>query len=120
MTALGDHAVNELTIIGAPDVIKTPLVNIVGTFADVPDAATNWPVMRDYLEKLLHFQPLSPITANPDEWVSRFELTGNVAMWQNIRWPNAWTRDPGFANYFLMTEAGDEESEVYATDPYTP
>jgi len=120
MTALGDHAVNELTIIDAPDVIKTPLINIVGTFADVPDPETNWPIMRDYLDKLLNFRPLSPISANPEEWVTRFEQAGNVPLWQSIRNPDAWTRDPSFAKYFLMSEAGDADAELYDSDPYTP
>jgi hypothetical protein len=120
MTALGDHAVNELDRIDAPSVIGDPLTMIVGTFADVPDPETNWVVMRDYLDKLLKFEPLSPITADPAEWVSRFEQAGNVPIWQSIRWPNAWTRSPTFATYFLMTEAGDEAGEIYATDPYTP
>lgn len=120
MTALGDHAVNELDKIDAPETIRTPLINIVGTFADVPDPEVNWVTMRDYLDKLLKFEPLSPITADPAEWVSRFEQAGNVALWQSIRWPNAWTRDPSFAQYFLMTEAGDEEAELHPTDPYTP
>ena len=120
MTVLGDHAVNELDYIDAPDVIRTPLVNIVGTFADVPDPETNWPIMRAYLDKLLKMQPLAPITSNPAEWVSRFEMAGNLPMWQNVRDPNSWTRDPSFAKYFLMSEAGDAEAELYPTDPYTP
>ena len=65
MTALGDHAIAELDRIGAPDVIRDPVILIVGTFADVPDPHTNWPIMRDYLEKLLHFAPLTSITNDP-------------------------------------------------------
>lgn len=120
MTALGDHAISELELIDAPSVIADPLVLIVGTFADVPDPATNWPIMREYLDKLLKMQPLSPITANPDEWTSRFEQAGGVALWQSARDPNAWTRDPTFAKYFLMSEAGDDNGELYDADPYTP
>jgi hypothetical protein len=121
MTALGDHAIAELTAVGAPDVIKTPLITIVGTFADVPSPETNWPVMRDYLTKLLMFGPLTSITATPTEWSDQFILLGNVAIWQNLRWPDAWTRDPAFASYFLLSEiTAGQPPTMYNTAPAIP
>lgn len=121
MTALGDHATAELTAIGAPDVIKTPLITIVGTFADVPNPETNWPLMRNYLDKLLAFAPLSSVTNDPAEWTSQFTLFGEIPIWQNNRWPDALTKDPSFGNYFLISEleAGGTVT-LHPTAPATP
>jgi hypothetical protein len=120
MTVLGDHAISELAIIDAPSELAAALTTIVGTFADVSNPATNWPIMRDWLDKLLKMQPLSPISADPSQWTDRFEQAGNVPMWQSTRNPDAWTRDSTFATYFLMSEAGDELAELHDSDPYTP
>lgn len=121
MTALGDHAIAELTAIAAPDVIKTPLITIVGTFADVPSPETNWPLMRNYLDKLLAFAPLTGLTNNPAEWESQFTLVGEIAIWQSIRWPDAWTKDPAFSNYFLLSELeGNGTVTLHPTAPHTP
>jgi hypothetical protein len=118
MTALGDHAIAELTAIAAPDVIKTPLITIIGTFADVTSPETNWPVMRDYLNKLLMFAPLSDLTNDPTTWTDQFVELGNVLMWQSTRWPDAWTKDPTFATYFLLSEVNSTTAPVfYATAP---
>lgn len=120
MTALGDHATAELTAIGAPDVIKTPLIQIVGLFADVASPETNWPLMRNYLDKLLAFAPLTQLTNNPAEWVSQFTLVGEVAIWQSTRWPDAWTKDPAFGTYFLLSELqGDGPVTLHPTIPHT-
>lgn len=121
MTALGDHAIAELTAINAPDVIKTPLITIVGNFADVPDPETNWPLMREYLERLLAFSPLTPLTNNPAEWSSQFSLMGEIPIWQSTRWPDAWTKDPNFSNYFLISElTTDGTLQLHPTVPHTP
>lgn len=121
MTALGDHATAELTAIGAPSVIKDPLILIVGTFADVPDPEENWPIMRNYLDKLLAQAPLSSITNDPDEWTSRFTLFGETPVWQNNRWPDALTKDPTFANYFLISELdGGGTVTLHPTATFTP
>jgi hypothetical protein len=121
MTELGDHAIAELTRIGAPDEIKTPLVSIVGTFADVPAPETNWPVMRQYLDKLLRMEALTQLTNDPDEWTSQFTATGNAGLWQNIRTPGAYTHDPTFATYFLIGEvSGSTPTVLYPTEDVTP
>jgi hypothetical protein len=121
MTALGDHATAELTAISAPSVIKDPLILIVGTFADVPSPETNWPLMRNYLDKLLAFAPLTGLTNDPAEWVSQFTLVGEIAIWQSTRWPDAWTKDPTFGNYFLLSELnGGGTVTLHPTAPATP
>lgn len=118
MTALGDHAAAELTAIGAPVSISTPLITIVGTFADVPDPATNWPIMRDYLAKLLAMAPLSPLTSSPAEWTA-VNPGSESGIWQSTRWPDAWTKDSTFSNYFLLSELqGNGTVILHTTVPH--
>jgi hypothetical protein len=100
---LGDHAAAELALIGAPSVIKDPLIDIVNTFAAVSDAEINWPLMRNYLDKLLVAQPLTALTSNPAEW-QKTSLGGEDTLWQSKRWPEAWTRDPALGSYALISE----------------
>lgn len=117
MTALGDHAQSELTLIGAPDEIKFPLIDMVGTFADL--AMSDQPVAREYLEKLLSFGPLSALTNNPDEWETI--PMGDTTVWQSKRWPGAWSKDPNHNTYFLITELEpDGTVHLHPTTPYTP
>src|ERR1043165_2308330 len=96
MSMLGDHAAAELERVGAQPVVKGPLIEIVNTFAAVPDAEKNWPLMRNYLDKLLLSQPLTPLTSDPDEW-QKTSLAGEVPLWQSKRWPEAWNRGPSLA-----------------------
>lgn len=120
MTALGDHATAELTAIAAPTAISTPLISIVGTFADVPDPATNWPIMRDYLSKLLAMAPLSPLTNSPAEWVAQ-NPGSESGIWQSTRWPDAWTKDSAFGSYFLLSEIQANGAVIlHTTVPHVP
>lgn len=120
-TPLGSHAQVELERIGAPDEIKFPLIDIVGTFADVENPESNWPIMRNYLDKLLHYGSLSPITNDPDEWESKFTFFGQSSIWQNKRQPDALTKDSTFANYFLISElTGGDTVTLHPTAQLTP
>lgn len=117
MTALGDHAQSELEHIGAPDGIKYSLITMVGTFADLPEA--DQPLAREYLDKLLSFGPLSPLTNNPAEWDTL--QMGDATVWQSTRWPDAWSKDPNHNTYFLISELStDGTLQLHPTEPYTP
>lgn len=117
MTALGEHAQAELELIDAPDEIKFPLIDMVGTFADMPEE--DWPLARQYLEKLLSFNALSPLTNNPAEWTAL--PMGDTTVWQSNRWPDAWSKDPNHNTYFLISELStDGTLQLHPTDPYNP
>lgn len=119
MTALGDHARDELELISAPQEIADPLIGIVGAFADV--APEHWPIMREYLDKLLHFQALSDLTNNPAEWNDKSMEVGVGTLWQNKRDPDAVTKDPTFARYSRISELNPGATViVYPTAQYTP
>lgn len=117
MTALGEHAQSELELIGAPDEIKFPVIDMVGTYADLTDE--DQPVAREYLEKLLSFGPLSSLTNNPAQW-SALQM-GDATVWQSTRWPDAWSKDPNHNTYFLISELEpDGTVQLHPTTPYTP
>ncbi|MEU7787644.1 hypothetical protein [Amycolatopsis sp. NPDC049159] len=104
MTALGDHAIYELTYQGITGTDYDNIVNIVGTFADYTD-----PVERDgILQKvllLLGFKPLSPLTNESAQWVDRSPTIGGNPLWQSKRDPDAFSRDGGL-NYFYASQTG--------------
>lgn len=117
MTALGEHAQAELELIGAPDEIKFPLIDMVGTFADIPTESQL--LVRDYLEKLLSFGALSALTNDPDEWTPL--SLGDVQAWQSTRTPDAWSKDPNHNTYFLISELeADGTVTLHPTTPATP
>ncbi|MFD9893317.1 hypothetical protein ACFWY9_28565 [Amycolatopsis sp. NPDC059027] len=101
MTVLGTHAIAELDYQGVVDPERAALISIVGAFADFP--YTSFAALLDKVQKLIHFQPLSELTNDPDEWQLQDTLTGGQSVWQSKRWPDAWTYDPTFAVYFLLS-----------------
>lgn len=117
MTALGDHAQAELTRIGAPDELKFPLIDMVGTFADL--SVDTQPLAREYLDKLLSFAALSQLTNDPAEW-TQLNL-GDTQAWQSTRNPDAWSKDSSHATYFLISELdGNGTVTLHPTAPATP
>jgi hypothetical protein len=117
MTALGEHAQAELELIGAPDGIKFALIDMVGTFADLP--AEDWSQAREYLEKLLSFGALSQLTNGAAEWT--LLPLGDVQAWQSTRTPDAWSKDPNHNTYFLISELEANGMVIlHPTAPATP
>ncbi len=102
MTALGDHAAAELDYQGIVDPEKGRIVTIVGTFADFDEE--DLPGILEKVQLLLQFKPLSPLTNDPDDWDERDDVVPGQKVWQSNRQPDAWTYDPGFHTYFLMSE----------------
>lgn len=103
VTALGDHAIAELDIVGAVDPVRASTITIVGTLADLTVEQRD--VVNGYVTTLTQFQPLSPLTNDPTQWIDRSETSGERALWQSARDPDAWSRDEGIT-YFRMSENG--------------
>lgn len=115
MTALGDHATAELTYQGITDPEKTNIITIVGTFAEFTDEEI--PDVLAKVTKLLCFQPLSELTNDPDEWTLRDNIVNGQQIWQSTRYPDAWTYDPTFAIYFLLSGHNGNPGGPYNTIP---
>ena len=110
MTALGDHAIAELDIIGETDPIRDSTITIVGTLAELTVPQRD--IVNAYVALLTQFQPLSPLTNDPDTWIDRSATSGERPLWQSSRDPDAWSRDDG-VTYFRMSENG----QIHTSDP---
>lgn len=101
MTALGDHAIAELDYQGIVDPDRARFITIIGTFAEF--AAEDTPGALDKVQKLLQFKALTELTNDPGDWQLRDTVVNGQTVWQSKRWPDAWTYDPTFAIYFLLS-----------------
>lgn len=99
MTALGDHAIYELTYQGITGTDYDNIVNIVGTFASYTDLAERDAILQKVLA-LLQFKPLSALTNESDQWVDRSPTIGGNPLWQSKRDPDAWSHDGGLSFYY--------------------
>lgn len=96
-SALVQHAVRELELIGEDEDTIRGLVAVVRAFSDMHHSGGSAEVAIPMLEKLLRYEPLSPLTHKPSEW--RYipaEMWGEVGgAWQNIRDSKVFTtKDP--------------------------
>lgn len=110
MTALGDHAIAELDLAGIVDPVRAATITIVGTLADLSAADRN--VVNGYVATLTAFKPLSPLTNDPAYWIDRSATSGDRALWQSSRDPDAWSWDHG-QTYFRLSENG----QIHTSDP---
>lgn len=102
--SLVEHARRELTRIGEdPDTVEG-VVSVVQAFADCGHSGGSAPFARAYLERLLRFEPLSPLTDDPSEWTDQSEMSSSP-LWQNIRDSRAMSHDGG-KTYWMVDEAG--------------
>lgn len=115
MSNLVEHAATELARIGEDQDVMAGLVAVVQAFADCGHSGGSAPHALAYLEKLLRFEPLSPLTNAPDEWNDRSEMSG-YPIWQSTRDPRAMSKDGG-RTYWLVTEdVGDGVTPQYIAD----
>jgi hypothetical protein len=94
------HAKRELALIGEDQDTIDGIVKVVQAFADCGHSGGSAPMAIDYLERLLRFEPLSPLTSDATEWVDRTEMSG-YPIWQSTRDPRAFSEDGGRTWTFL-------------------
>ncbi len=66
--------------------------------------------------RLLRFQPLSPLTADPDDWFDHGEMSG-TPLWQSKRDPSAFSEDGGVTHYFVDDRDGPGERVMHSSAP---
>jgi hypothetical protein len=101
--SLVEHARRELTRIGEDADLIEGIVHVVQAFADCRHSGGSAPYAIAYLERLLRFEPLSPLTDAPDEWEDRAEIS-RYPLWQNIRDSRAMSGDGG-RTYWMVNES---------------
>lgn len=105
---LVDHARAELARAGMYDAdadygggaIAGAVLDLVQVFADQEHSGGSAMLTLGIVEKLLRFQPLTPITSDPDEWVDRTEISG-YPLWQSKRNPAVFSPNGGQTWYDL-------------------
>lgn len=110
MTALGDHAIYELTYQGITGADYDNIVQIVGSFANYTNPVERNAILQKVLT-LLQFKPLSPLTNESAQWVDRSSTSGARSEWQSKRDPDAWSHDAG-QNYFYASQTGAQFESV--------
>jgi hypothetical protein len=91
------HAREELQRAGLFDtngdyggMLGTEILKLVQVFSEQGHSGFSAQMTIDILDKLLRFQPLTPITNNPVEWM---EVSDNL--WQNRRQGSLFSHDAG-------------------------
>ena len=108
MSRLVEHARAELELIGEDPAYAASLVAAVAAFASFGHSGGSAMCAIEQLTALLQFENLAPLTADPDEWEDRSEMTG-VPVWQSKRNSKAFSENGG-QTYWLVD---DEAKTIY-------
>jgi hypothetical protein len=101
---LVDHARRELTLRGEDPWIIDGLCKVVAAFAEMGHSGSSAAISADYLNELLRFRPLMPLTDDPAEWYDHGpQGADGTSLWQNTRDSRAMSRDGG-KTYTLVDE----------------
>lgn len=101
--SLVEHAKRELALLNNDDAFNDSLIKAVEGFVTYGHSGSSASVGIGMLNALLNFKNLTPLTDNPDEW-----MTVGPESWQNCRNPEAFSNDGGKHHYFLSEGASFE------------
>jgi hypothetical protein len=136
-----DHAERELDLIGMTDdgdmngMMRKHILHMVEEFSKEGHSGFSASYAIQCLEKLLRFEPLSPITGEDWEWHDVGEQSGGI-LWQNVRCSHVFKDPDGaydingkvFWEWHTDPETGEKskvhftsiDSRVQVTFPYVP
>jgi hypothetical protein len=131
MSNLIEHARTELAAAGFKPQPGKPIIEkmvvedvleLLEVFAKQGHSGSSAPMIVSLFKKLALFEPLAPLTGNPDEWIEVSE-----GLWQNIRCSHVFKDATGAWDiYGMIFEDSDgsrytnRDSRVPVTFPYTP
>lgn len=103
---LVEHAKKELSLIGEEedDGFKESIVRAISGFCSYGHSGGSAPVAIAWINVLLQFKNLTPLTDDPKEWM----LVGN-GTWQSVRNSEAFSKDGG-KTYYLLSEGGNDQN----------
>jgi hypothetical protein len=140
MSNMTTHAERELDIIGMTDdegmngMMRKHILHMIEEFAAEGHSGFSASYAIQCLEKLLRFEPLSPLMGTDDEWTDVAEYNGSP-MWQNKRCSRVFKDETGAYDIdgkvfweWHTDEKGEKykthftsrDSRVYVTFPYVP
>lgn len=104
---LKEYAENELKRAGLFDKdsdyngqLANATVELIEVFEKQGHSGASGAMTLGLFEKLARFQPLTPLTSNPEEWTDISEASGEP-MWQSKRNPSVFSNDGGKTWYDL-------------------
>lgn len=102
-----DHAMYELQRAGMFDkdadyggAIAPAVMEVVEVVARQEHSGGSHAVLMMCLDRLLRFEPLTPLTSDPSEWIDQSEISG-TPMWPNKRDSATFSHDGGKTWYSL-------------------
>ena len=105
MSNLVKHAKKELELAGLFDkdsdydgMLGESALEIVKVFAKQGHSGFSAEVTTQLVEKLMRYEPLTPLTYEPDEWNDVSKESGSP-MWQNKRKSSVFSKDGGKTHY---------------------
>lgn len=121
MGQLVDYAKEELTRAGLLDkdsdydgMLGEAALEIIDVFSKQGHSGYSASAVTQIVEKLMRYEPLTPLTYEPDEWNDVSEMSGSP-MWQNKRKSTTFSVDGGKTHYDL----DDADRVASATDDST-
>jgi hypothetical protein len=105
MSSLVEYAEEELTRAGLlskesdyEGMLGEAALAIVKVFASQGHSGYSAEMVTQLVEKLMRYEPLTPLTYEPDEWNDVSQESG-TPMWQNKRKFNVFSIDGGKTHY---------------------
>lgn len=104
------HARHELKLIGEEQAVIDWYVRVIREYASFGHSGGSHMAVMPSLTRLLNFQPLTPPTNNPDEWIRHEEDVWGEAggIWQNKRDSRCFSNDGGLS-YTMVEDSKDEK-----------
>lgn len=119
MGELVSYAERELELANCEEPERTAILKMVETFADVSDSAGQAGAIISILEKLLRFQPLTPLTSDPSDWNQvagpTNEFPNAEELWQSRRCPTTFSRDGG-KTWYDIDDPSRNNGDVHDRD----
>lgn len=98
------HARRELQLLGEDEDVIEWYLDVVRQFAAFGHSGGSAAATIPVLTRLLQYQQLTELTADPQEWQHIAEaIAGDASTWQSRRNPEAFSTDGG-KTYYLLSE----------------
>lgn len=116
---ISQYAENELRLAGFFDedadyngMIPAAVLELLRVFENQGHSGASAAITAFLFNKLAKYEPLTPLTYGPDEWVDHTEENGGEPLWQNKRKSSVFSKDLGKTWYDIdLPEACPQKEE---------